>query len=278
MALPSDHLLKGAALSPSGDLVAAWFAENSGIRAYGGSAPRDLLVEEIGRAVGVEFLTNERFEIVDVASGEVVTADTAGVEYSRRDLRGSRQASAAVRTGTGWILAISDSNSTPSHVKLPQWSGTWTPDSTYTWTLGLSRDRKGALVWQSFSPFRAWRIGVEPEWTSEEFEPVSADWFGDNGASLRESPAIWSVTSVIAVGPGYVKTLANRGTDDRLLIWFDKDGQFRRSTSVTAPFGFVAAAAEAPVVLAMRTLNDSELVKYSWERVPGATLEHKEVR
>ncbi|WP_419161135.1 hypothetical protein [Candidatus Palauibacter sp.] len=279
IALPGDRLLNGAALSPSGDLVAAWFAGSPGVRVYGRSAPRDILVAEIGHATGVEFLDEEHFEIVDAASGGVVTADMAGVAHSRRGLPGSRQATAAARTATGWILAISDSNSTPSYLRLPEGKGTWVPDSSYMRTLGLSVGGWGALVWQGFSPFRAWRIGVGREWTSVEFERVSADWFDDDVSSaLRASPDIWSVTSVVAVGSGYVQTLANRGTDDRLLLWFDQGGRFLRHVAVNAPFGFVAAAAKAPVMLAMRTLNDSELVKYSWERISGATLEHKEAR
>ena len=107
---------------------------------------------------------------------------------------------------------------------------------------------------------------------------MSGDRFGGEIAdALHESPASWSITSVVSVGSGYVETLANRGTDDRLLLWFDERGRFLRYVTVNVPFGFVAAAG-APVMLAVRTLNESELVKYSWERVSGATLEHKEAR
>ena len=279
MTLPEDRLLSGAVLSPSGDLVVAWFMGHPGVRLYDGSTSRDMLVADVGHAIGVEFLDESHLEIVDAASGDVVTADTAGVAHSRRGLPGSRRATAAARTAAGWIVAIPGSDSIPSHLPWLEGGGSWAPDSSYTRSLGLAGDGTGALVWQSFSPLRVWRIGASSEWASLEFEPVSADRFGGEIAdALQESPASWSITSVVSVGSGYVETLANRGTDDRLLLWFDERGRFLRYVTVNVPFGFVAAATDAPVMLAVRTLNDSELVKYSWERVSGATLEHKEAR
>lgn len=279
MTLPEDRLLSGAVLSPSGDLVVAWFLGHPGVRLYDGSTSRDMLVADVGHAIGVEFLDESHLEIVDAASGDVVTADTAGVAHSRRGLPGSQRAAAAARTAAGWVVAVPGSDSTPPHLPWVEASGPWVPDSSYTGTLGLAGDGTGALVWQSFSPLRVWRIGGGSEWASLEFEPVSADRFGGEIAdSLQESPASWSITSVVSVGSGYVETLANRGTDDRLLLWFDERGRFLRYVTVNVPFGFVAAATDAPVMLAVRTLNDSELVKYSWERVSGATLEDKEAR
>ena len=181
----------------------------------------------------------------------------------------------------GWILAISDSDSTPSHLRLTEGSKNWVPDSPHAGPLGLSVSEWGPLAWQTLNPFRVWRIDLGPEWEPVEFERVSADWFNEDedvARALRQSPAIWSVTSVVALGSGHVQTLANRGTDDRILIWFDERGRFVRYVRVKVPFGFVAAAAKAQVLLAVRTLNNSELVKYSWEQVPGATVQQQEVR
>lgn len=272
IALPEDRLLSGAALSPSGDLVVAWFAGTPGVRVYRESASRDILATEVGHVTGVQFLNEKDLEIVDAASGDVVTADTTGVAHSRHSLPGSRQAAAAARTPTGWIVAIPGSDPTPSHLRLPDGSGTWVPDSTYARTLGLSGGEGEALVWQSFSPFRVWRIENGTDGIPAELERVNPDWFADAVArSLRLDPGIWSSTSVVGVGPEYVQTLAHRGTDERLLLRFDSNGRFLRYTRVEAPFGFVASAGEAPVVLAVRTLNASELVKYSWDSVPDPT-------
>lgn len=273
IALPTDQLLNGAALSPSGDLVAAWFAHSRGVSLYGESTARDVLAAEIGHAVGVSFVSEAQMEIVDAASGAVVTADTTGAVHSRRGFPGSRHATMAARTETGWILAITGADSTASHVWLPEGGRAWVPDSSYTKPLGLSGGGKAALVWQTRNPFRVWRTGMGPDSLPAEFEPVSVDWFDDELAKqLQQSPALWSATSVATVGPGHVQTLANRGTDDRLLIWFDERGRFLRYVHLQVPFGFIAAAEKAPVMLAMRTLNNSELVKYSWEKVSGATV------
>lgn len=237
---------------------------------YRGSASRDILATEVGHAIGVQFVNERGLEIVDTATGEVVTADSAGVAYSRHSLPGSRQAVAAARTPTGWIVAIPGSDSTPSHLRLPDGGGTWVPDSTYARTLGLAGGARETLMWQSSSPFRAWRIGMNS--VPAELERITPGWFADDVAhSLRLDAGIWSSTSVVAVGSGYLQTLAHRGTDRRLLLWFDSLGRFVRHAAMDAPFGFVASAADAPVVLAVRTLNTTELVKYSWESIPDFT-------
>lgn len=272
MALPEDRLLSGAVLSPSGDLVVAWFMGHPGVRLYDGSTSRDMLVADVGHAIGAEFLDENHLGIVDAASGDVVTADTAGVAHSRRGLPGSRWATAAARVANGWIVATSGSDSTPSDLRMPKGRGTWVPDSSYARTLGLSGGGRAALVWQGSSPFRVWRIGAGTDGKPVELARVNPDWFTDEVAqSLRLDSGIWSSTSVVAVGPGYVQTLAHRGTDERLLLRFDSHGRFLRYTRVEAPFGFVASATEAPAALAVRTLNASELVKYSWARVQDST-------
>lgn len=279
IALPEDRLLSGAVLSPSGDLVVAWSMGHPGVRLYDESTSRDMLVADVGHAIGVEFLDENHLEIVDAASGDLVTTDTTGAVRSRRDLPGSRAATAAARTATGWMLAVAGADSAPSHVRLPGGVRAWVPESSYTEPLGLSGSGRAALVWQTLSPFRVWRTGMGPDSLPAEFEPVSVDWFDDELAKqLQQSPALWSATSVATVGPGHVQTLANRGTDDRLLIWFDERGRFVRYVHLEVPFGFVAEAAKAPVMLAMRTLNNSELVKYSWEQVSGAAVHQQEAR
>ncbi|WP_419862007.1 hypothetical protein [Candidatus Palauibacter sp.] len=259
----------GAVLSPSGALIAAWFRGFPGVRVYHGVAATDILLRDVGQAIGVGFLDEERLEIVDAAGGDIVVADTAGRVVSRRRLQRLAGAGAAARTASGWFLAFPDSS--PPVFQLPAGRGLWTPDSTYTRAVSLGSGDAEALVWQSFSPFRAWRIGAGTHWLPVEFQQVSPDWFDEDVAgSVRLNPGIWSATSVVSIGPGYVQTLADRGTDRRLLLWFDSHGRFVRHGTIDAPFGFVASGTESCIVLAVRTLNTIELVKYYWEEVPDS--------
>lgn len=270
VAIPQGRLLRGAVPSPSGELIVAWFHGEPGVRVYRGAVATDILPDEVGQAVGVGFLDEAKLEIVDAASGDLVVADTDGNLIARRSLPAVRDAGGAARTGTGWFLAFPDSS--PPNLRLPASRGHWTPDSTYTRAISLASGDNEVLVWQSFSPFRAWRLGTRTKWVPLALQQVDADWFADDATrSLRFDTGIWSATSVVAVGPGYVQTLAHRGTDQRLLLWFDPAGRFLRYTAVDAPFGLVASAADAPVLLAIRTLNRIELVKYSWETVPNSS-------
>ncbi len=267
VAVPQGRLLRNAALSPSGELIVAWFHADPGVRVYRGVVATDILAHEVGRAIGVGFLDEARLEIVDAAAGAVVVADTAGDVLSRRWLPTARGASAAARTVTGWFLALP--GSAPPRIQLPGGRGAWTPDSTYMRTLALAAGDDEVIVWQSSSPFHTWRIGMNS--VPAELERITPGWFADDVAhSLRLDAGIWSSTSVVAVGSGYVQTMAHRGTDRRLLLWFDSLGRFVRHAAMDAPFGLVASAADAPVVLAVRTLNTTELVKYSWESTPDS--------
>ncbi len=269
--IPEGRLLRGAALSPSGEVIAAWFDAVRGIRIYDGAIARDLLTRALGQAIGVAFLDETRLEVVDAVGGDVVIADTAGNILSRRSLSGAGEAGSAARAASGWFLTVSDSAS--ARVQLPGGRGAWSPDSTYTATLAVSAAGHDAIVWQSFGSFRAWRIGSGTDWVPVEFQQITANWFDDGiASSLRLDPGIWSTTSVVVIGSaGYVQTVAHRGTDQRLLLWFDSRGRFRTHTTLEAPFGFVASAAEASTVIAVRTLNASELVTYSWESVQDST-------
>ena len=270
VAVGEGELLQGAALSPSGRLIAAWFHGVPGIRLYRGSVATDVPVRHVGQAIGVSFLGERTKESVDAAEGQVIVADTAGSVVSRRNLPAAREADAAARTELGWFLALTDA--VPPRIRMPSEHGTWMPDSTYSRAVALGADDAAGLVWQSFSPFRVWRIGADTDWLPVEFQRISPDWFdGDIASSVRLNPGIWSTTSVVSIGPGYVHTLANRATDRRLLLWFDSHGRFERYSTVDAPIGFVAGAAGARVVLAVRTLNTTEFVKYSWEEVADAT-------
>ena len=155
---------------------------------------------------------------------------------------------------------------------MPDGQDAWIPDSTYAGSIALSANGHDALVWQSFNPFRVWRIGGVTDQPPVKFQQVTGDWFDNNIArSLHLDPGIWNTTSVVAIGPGYAQTMAHRGTDQRLLLWFNSNGRFARYTTVDAAFGLVDSATIGPVVLAIRTLNNTELVKYSWERVPDST-------
>lgn len=270
VAVPEGRSLRGAALSPSGDLIAAWFHGVPGIRLYRGSVATDVLVRDVDRAIGVGFVDEGRLEVVDAAEGQLIVADTAGSVVSRRSLSAVREADAAALTELGWFLALTDT--VPPRIRIPTGHGAWIPDSTYTRAISLGAGDAEVLVWQSFSPFRAWRIGAGTDWVPVELPRISPDWFdGDLAGSVHLNPGIWSTTSLVSIGPGYVQTLAHRSTDRRLLLWFDSHGRFVRHGTVDAPFGFVAGAVGAPIVLAVRTLNTTELVKYSWEEVPDST-------
>ncbi|WP_419163212.1 hypothetical protein [Candidatus Palauibacter sp.] len=210
--VPERRLLRGAVLSPSGELIVAWFDRVPGVRVYHGAVATDILVHDVDYPVGVGFLDEGRMEIVDAASGDVVLADTAGNVISRRSLPTARESDAAARTASGWFLVFPDS--VPPRVRMPDSHGAWIPDSTYTRVLSLAASGHEALVWQSFSPFRVWRIGSGigsgTDWIPVELERVTPDWFANDVAqSLRLDPGIWSSTSVVAIGPGYVQTLAH---------------------------------------------------------------------
>ncbi len=89
------------------------------------------------------------------------------------------------------------------------------------------------------------------------------------GEGEGELPPNWLALSALHLDPGFLQVIADVTSDGRLLVTYDAGGGVLSQRLVAAPFGFVGTASQAPIMVALRTFEESELVVYSWRwRIP----------
>ncbi|MYC87716.1 MAG: hypothetical protein F4X22_05690 [Gemmatimonadales bacterium] len=116
-----------------------------------------------------------------------------------------------------------------------------------------------ALVQFRDPPHTIWRIAVNGEVVASmqpDHQPT--------GGEGHEPPPNWLALSAPYPGSGVIQVIADVTTDRRLLVIYDAGGDVLSHRLVSAPFGFVATASQASMIVALRTFEDSELSVYSW--------------
>jgi hypothetical protein len=74
----------------------------------------------------------------------------------------------------------------------------------------------------------------------------------------------WASLPLFEFQGGFLQTLADLASDERLILWYDKTGALRQARSVSVPMGLVGQAKEDSVLIALRRTNALELVRYAW--------------
>ena len=124
----------------------------------------------------------------------------------------------------------------------------------------LSTAAADALVAERDAPHPVWRIAAG----GEVVVGMQPDRFAREGRIAHEVPPNWMGLSALHIDPGVLHVVADVTSDARRLVTYDGDGEQLSSRVVHAPFGFVAAAWDVPVLAALRTFEESELALYTW--------------
>lgn len=83
-------------------------------------------------------------------------------------------------------------------------------------------------------------------------------------AALPDTLAGWRALPAVALDCGWLLTLTDLASDQRLLLRYDPAGTLARVTPLEAPFGLVAGRPAAATLLAARRAGAMELVWYAW--------------
>jgi hypothetical protein len=116
-----------------------------------------------------------------------------------------------------------------------------------------------ALVSFRDPPHTVWRIAMNGDVVAS-MQPDQQST-GDEESELAPN---WLGLSALYLDPGVIQVIADVTTDRRLLVTYGTGGAVLSHRLVAAPFGFVSTASQAPIMVALRTFEDSELVVYSW--------------
>lgn len=223
------------------------------------------------------------FEIYTVKGGRIAHV-TAGGRVVAEEFLGSWSDSvivvAAARASSGWEFLAREMNGDLSLVRpIPserrqilhvfrrrQYSGDL-PDSTFQLTGHFTISGDLRLVSLAWPPFVTAVLDSEGQLV-RMLKPRHRAYTIDS-TSLRTSAMV--ALPAIALDVGFLQTLADLRSDHREIILYDKKGREVRRTSLESPFAYVARAAGAPLLVAVRRSEVVELVLYEWAWIPVTT-------
>jgi len=84
-------------------------------------------------------------------------------------------------------------------------------------------------------------------------------------AVLGDDPASYIAMPILPIGGGFVQTLADLGSDRRIMILYSAVGTILRTTAIDAPLALVAHSQASGRLLALRRAGSTEVVGYSWD-------------
>lgn len=200
-------------------------------------------------------------------SGAVVRMDSAGRVVSTRMVSGLQGSTGAARLDEGWFAIITSSGeSTSTLVYAPDSATNVRPINLRGPTTGLvgtlplrlSSDGGSVIVTQARYPFSSVMLAPSDSNPILRFSSLPTAVLGDDPASYIAMP-------ILPIGGGFVQTLADLGSDRRILILYSAVGTILRTTALDAPLALVAHRQAAGRLLALRRAGATEVVGYSWD-------------
>ena len=261
--VPPGVTVAGSALSEDGQRLLAWSGDVPSVLLYDGSSVDPRRLSAYGPVVGGRFLSRDTAELVHSDGTRSHLAwdapSTLRVEYPAL-----AEAHAAVRGRGGWWLLVPSASGDEAELHfMPDRA---ISDSTLVATLWPSTNRiflataeADALVAFRHPPHTVWRIAMDGEVVAS-MQPDPHPTAFQQG----DLPPNWLTLSALYLDPGVIQVIADVTSDRRLLVTYDAGGDMRSQRLIAAPFGFVATASQVPIMVALRTFENSELVVYSW--------------
>jgi len=263
--IPYEFRPSGASASSSGAFV-VWSQSTSQALVFS----QQLLIEiDIGLGmvpVGGQLLANgQAIELVDGENGRVVRYDTSGVVIGEYDIP---QIGDSIRledaSFTRLALYVGGRSPSSSYVVLkvvpPQFQllAEFPGSSTEPRQFHLSAYGDHVLVTEQDPPFSTVVLGRGR--SRDRIVPGQAAGLHSDSSSTSRYVSL----PMIALDHGFIQTISNIKSDDRIILLFNKAGRFLRKHAIPVPMGFMAASVETQTVLAMRVTDRAELVLYEW--------------
>lgn len=264
--LPDSLRLNGLTARDSANVL-AWSADRlllvNPMQTAGSPVVRHLRAAPIAAAVTGE----STFEVVDAAGEWRGDLHPSQSPASTGRWTVVTQPLNAARTPKGWVGGGRDEHGRYRLVSLlssgaPRVLWTVSPDTLRGGRLPaylLSPSAAGVLMSEAESPFRTWRV----DWDGTVHVP-----FAPRRAALPPrrpgQDARWVALPVVDLGSGYLQTLADLGSDRRVLVTFDQTGRQVRASVLRVPVGIAGKSEDGRFLVGARDVGQPELVLYRW--------------
>lgn len=126
--------------------------------------------------------------------------------------------------------------------------------------LWVRRTGKHWMVTRLFPPFWAAKVDPEQSRVLTVLEPLPLEYSMTDGRPLR-----WVAMPVVGLGSdGFLQVVSDVQSNNRILFRFSANGKIVGKTELTSPLAFVASEQSRHRLWALRSLDQVELVEYTW--------------
>lgn len=270
--LPPAFRVGGGAVAESG-AVLYWNDAGRGVVVDRGSSIEILCGEFLSPPVAAAFVSGDSaIEIVYGVERAIFRATSYQSCDRVQNARSLSEILNAARWPGGWVLGGIDSTGLPTVTALDSLGGVqWLMHADTSRTdpanprFGHMSPWSGGIILASIAwPFR-WRV-VPGEPLNHPSAPYS-DTIRGLGLEVDEFTE-WAGLPVVELDSGYIQTLADMRSDQRILVLFDHAGTPVRHRVLDVPLGIVASNPTAHLLLVLRRTDRLELVVYLWSWQP----------
>lgn len=259
--LPPDVNLTGLAATQFG--IVAWSAETRVLFRLDRAGEVEWRIHDpVWRPIAAAADSDGTFNVFDAAGPSLYSISSLGMVRSIRRLP-QRRISGAVRIGGEWFVGGFSEHNTYS---IARWLNgvAWDTIATIAnfsestgqvTTIYLTKSQDGMFASMSRWPFTTVHLSVDGR-IQARFTPSVDDSLGDfrNWTSLP-----------LVVGKGFLlQSFVDDRSDRRRFVLMTPSGKTLRTTLLNAPLAIIASAWSAESLIALRTLNRTELVFYEW--------------
>lgn len=270
--VPTGFHVTGGVIAPNGRVVV-----------WSSGAPY-VLVEENGRLLKIGYaqtrgplaawIREDTIEVLDSAKHALVKFPERGAPPLTVHAMWRGVALDAAATSTGWsVLVTTDSGvlrvddldragRIVDTLTVPQILGNAVPGRRSLASWRVSPAGGGVLVCHTLPPITFAMLGPNMRPVTGELSTATAATRMYNLRLL-----IWAASPVVSIGRGMLVSVADLGSDRRLIVRLDSLGQIEHTIALRTPLGLLASSPRRHEVAALRETDGTEVVvyRYDWQ-------------
>lgn len=257
--ITQESPIKGASLGLADERMVVWSDTEVSLPDSPGLAWR----LDHGKILRAEFITNDRLQVVTTDPPRLITLHGSLTLIAKRDLRGPVSVLSVGYSGKSWFLFGLDELNVPVI-----WDEKGSPLIRLAGQAEAIDPANGGVHFSVFEegevfsttqiafPFQSYITGRRDGRTMRLAPPDSI--------LAPLPPGTWASLPLLRLDLGYLQTLANMSSDDRVLLRYTESGDLAASSLIRVPMGFVASFPSLGLALAVKGIDGTEVSKYAW--------------
>ena len=260
-ALPEEYQASGVAVSSDAKQLMVWTSRSSQILIRKEFREYEVTLVGLQGFLAAAFEDDTLIQVVDPYGKRIIRVSTRGTRLASWPLQGYRVL-AAHRGEDTWFVALQESREDTVPIIVEVAPGVarehHLPDSvgvSVRDVIHLTAHGGGVFVSTSRPPFRIVFVPGEPRTASDirAIRDIELD-----------STRSWVALPILPLDRAYVQTIADLGSDRRLIRLIDCRGAEARTLELDAPIGFVASVPRHRILVSVDAVEGVQVAVYEW--------------